>query len=158
MDTSGNERHFVSFEEFVLSAEARGMTCPEFAREVGIEENGIYVILTGDGKFRFFDGKCEIPCPPGFEISKRIGDCVQDSGIRNLTIPESVENIERYAFSSCPSLESVTIPKSARCIGEVAFFGCSLRSVSIPESVESIDMGAFLNCSSLRSVTIPKSV
>ena len=71
----------------------------------------------------------------------------------------SVTSIGNYAFGTCYSLTSVTIPSSVTTIGEHAFYGCSgMTSVTIPSSVTSIGNSAFENCSSLTSATIPNSV
>ena len=81
------------------------------------------------------------------------------SSLTSVTIPNSVKNIEEWAFNSCSSLTSVTIPNSVKSIGNNAFGGCSsLTSVTIPNSVTSIGYGVFRNCISLTSVTIPNSV
>lgn len=42
-----------------------------------------------------------------------------------ITIPESVEKIETYAFNSCSSLGSVVIGSNVNEIGENAFYGCN---------------------------------
>ena len=92
----------------------------------------------------------------------------KDAYVGNIIIPESttyngttysVTTIDRYAFSDCSGLTSVTIPNTVTSIGEYAFSGCSgLTSVTIPNSVTSIGNGIFFNCSGLTSVTIPNSV
>ena len=65
-------------------------------------------------------------------------------------------SIGDWAFSGCSGLKSITIPDSVTSIGEYAFFGCSgLTSIVIPDSVTSIGDSAFLGCSGLISITIP---
>lgn len=81
------------------------------------------------------------------------------SGLKSVTIGNSVTSIGDNAFSGCDGLISIIIPDSVTSIGDNAFFGCSgLTSVTIPNSVTGIGYQAFHNCSSLTSVTIPDSV
>ncbi|MDD6131665.1 MAG: leucine-rich repeat protein, partial [Bacteroidales bacterium] len=81
------------------------------------------------------------------------------SGLKSVTIGNSVTSIGEYTFYNCSGLKSVTIGNSVTSIGECAFRGCSgLTSVSIPNSVNSIGVAAFYECSGLTSVTIPNSV
>ena len=82
-----------------------------------------------------------------------------NSTLQEIVIPESVTDIEDYAFGSCSKLTSVTIGDGVTSIGESAFRNCSsLTSITIPESVTSIGQSAFSSCSSLTSITIPNSV
>ena len=77
----------------------------------------------------------------------------------DITIPEDVKGIGRYAFVGCTSLTSVIIPGSVQEISNHAFAGCSsLASVTISEGVKGISWYAFEGCTSLTSVTIPGSV
>ena len=67
--------------------------------------------------------------------------------------------IDNYAFYTCYSLSSVSIPSGITSIGAQAFNGCySLVSVSIPSGVTSIDTNVFYYCHSLASVSLPSGV
>ncbi|MDE5941720.1 MAG: leucine-rich repeat domain-containing protein, partial [Muribaculaceae bacterium] len=77
----------------------------------------------------------------------------------NLTIPNTVTIIGRYALNSCNKITSVEIPDKVTDIGEYSFEGCSsLTSLTIPDSVTKIWEGAFRGCMGLKSVLIGKSI
>ena len=81
------------------------------------------------------------------------------STLTSISIPNTVMSIEKNAFVSCTSLTSITIPNNVVSIGEFAFNGCdSLTSVYIAYGVTHIGDGAFNSCPSLSSITIPNSV
>jgi hypothetical protein len=74
-------------------------------------------------------------------------------------IPSSVTNINRYSFSHCSNLTSITIPSLVTTIGDSAFAYCSrLISIDIPSSVINIvkngGHSAFNYCISLASITV----
>ena len=76
-----------------------------------------------------------------------------------IEIKEGTKGIAGSAFEDCTGLKSITIPDSVTSIGEYAFYGCTgLTSVTIPDSVTSIGGSAFSDCTGLKSVTIPDSV
>lgn len=50
---------------------------------------------------------------------------VNDQPVTELTIPEGVTNIYKYAFTGCTSITALTIPNSVEEIGEDAFANCS---------------------------------
>ncbi len=90
-------------------------------------------------------------------VDKWIVEC--DTSVTSVRLRTDTVGIADSAFSSCSTLESVTIPNSVTSIGNGAFYECSsLTSVAIPESVTSIGAYAFRSCTSLTSVTIPNSV
>lgn len=79
--------------------------------------------------------------------------------MHSVTIPNSVTNIEGYAFQHCSNLTSVTIPNSVTNIGMFAFANCkSLSSIIIPNGITRITRGMFAVCTGLTSVSIPNSV
>ena len=68
----------------------------------------------------------------------------------HITLDEGTLGITSYAFSNCSGLKSVTIGNSVTSIGSYAFRDCSgLTSVTIGNSVTSIGESAFYNCSGL---------
>jgi len=72
-------------------------------------------------------------------------------------IPDSVTEIEKYAFYGCTSLNSVTITNSVNYIGDSAFSSCSsLTTITIPDSIINIGSDAFKGCSSLTSIIVDK--
>ena len=79
--------------------------------------------------------------------------------IKNLIIPETVQELKSYVFQKCRGLTSVEIPNSVTSIGIEAFAFCSgLTSIEFPNSVTSIGRSAFNGCSGLTSIKIPNSV
>ena len=81
------------------------------------------------------------------------------SGLKSITIPNSVTSIGNYAFDGCTGLASITIPNSVTSIGQYAFRDCSgLTSITIPNSVTSIGNNTFQFCTGLTSIEIPNSV
>ena len=62
----------------------------------------------------------------------------------HFTVPETVKEIEPYAFNNCANLESVTVSEGVKSIGESAFYGCtSLVDIELPDSLREIGVFAF---------------
>lgn len=78
--------------------------------------------------------------------------------VKTVSLPNATR-IEYGAFSSCPSLESVSLSKNLTSIGSLAFAYCqSLRQMNVPQSVSYIGDRAFINCYNLESVTLPYNI
>ena len=75
--------------------------------------------------------------------------------LRSVIIPDSVEIIEKDAFSYCGNLCSVIFSDGLKIIGKNAFYGCgNLFKIKIPETVEKIGTFAFGGCENLWCVYI----
>lgn len=89
--------------------------------------------------------------------------------LTSITIPINVTNIEKYVFSYCNELTSITVEEGNDvydsrndCNGIIEtatntlIAGC--QNTVMPNSVTCIGQGAFCGCNSIFSVTIPENV
>ena len=71
----------------------------------------------------------------------------------------TVTKIGEWAFNKCNSLTEVTIPNTVIEIDYQAFYYCSnLKKVTIHEGVKTIGPTAFIGCTQLTSITIPGTI
>lgn len=89
-----------------------------------------------------------------------IGYCAfKGTGLRSVTLPDSVFQIAGEAFADCTALTAVRLPEGIYDISDRCFKGCtSLRSINIPSTVVNIWGEAFADCTSLSSVVFPESL
>ncbi len=91
------------------------------------------------------------------------------TGLKSITIPDSVTSIGEEAFAGCSGLTSITVAKgntkyhsAGNCLIETEsktlIAGCKNSIIPTDGSVTSIGEGAFYNCTGLTNVTIPDSV
>lgn len=76
-----------------------------------------------------------------------------DSQNMEITLPDNVTVIGKYAFAMNDTLETVIMP-SVKVIEKGAFFECSKLNTVIAEKVISIGISAFENCVGLTLVTL----
>ena len=88
---------------------------------------------------------------------KEIGDnAFAGTGIREMTLPTSLEYLGEQAFSSCPNLQSVTINHNVAEFGNYAFAYCdSLKNFYLSPEVTYIGKSTFINCDGLDVVRVP---
>ena len=83
--------------------------------------------------------------------SEAFADC---SSLIDITISNSVKEIEHYTFSDCSNLQNITLGNSIEVIRSNAFSDCTnLNHITIPYSVKEIETGGVL-CSNLTTVKI----
>ncbi len=79
--------------------------------------------------------------------------------IKRVELGQNVNLNSTYAFQTCYSLETITIPVGVTDIGGMSFQYCtSLKSIVIPINVSSINQHAFSYCGSLNSVSLPNRI
>lgn len=77
------------------------------------------------------------------------------SKIESIVIPDSVKSIENGAFAYCSELTHIELGPNINNIGAYAFKECSsLSSIKIPEKIVFIRFGSFQKCDSLKNITI----
>ena len=104
------------------------------------------------------NGYTEVVVPEGVKIIG-FGALANCDTLETLRLPESLETIERYAFSGCSALKEVTVPANVKKIDESAFADCrGLTRISLPDGLTEIGDDAFARCTSLAAVTIPAGV
>lgn len=76
----------------------------------------------------------------------------------SVSIPDTVTDIKKEAFTNCVALKQVKISNGLKTIEDSAFFGCeALTELSLPEGLKSIGDEAFSNCFALKKLTIPST-
>jgi len=88
-------------------------------------------------------------------------ECFYYSGVKNLTIPNSVSVIESFAFASCSFLKQITLPKNKHFVklSNSLFQECvSLKSIEIPSSVKTISSYCFHACKLLQKIKLPSFI
>lgn len=87
------------------------------------------------------------------------GALFEGTGLKTVTLPESVTSIGSWAFANCAKLEQVSFPADLTSIGLSAFENCTaLTAVTLPKRLTELGGAVFENCSALKSVWIPKSL
>ncbi|MCR5350777.1 MAG: leucine-rich repeat protein [Acholeplasmatales bacterium] len=92
----------------------------------------------------------------GYKLTKIDDNAFSSSSLKNITLPDTVEEIGQRAFSTSVSLESFTMPENLTKIGNSAFEDCkSLTKVTSNINLEYIGEKAFYGCSKVENFYIP---
>lgn len=75
--------------------------------------------------------------------------------IQSVSIPDTVNYIDTYAFLKTTSLKSIKIPANVKKIGIQSFYESGIKRCSIGKGLGEIDDFAFSHCYRLKSISIP---
>ncbi len=115
--------------------------------------------ITKIGKNAFRDSKLKTIIVPNSVVEIEAYAFKNCNSLTKINIPENIKNIEEHTFDNCKSLPYINIPQSVINIEEYAFYSCSsLTSLTLPNGIQKIKDYAFRQCSSLKSINIPSNV
>lgn len=128
-----------SFDGFIYHEEEDYIVIDEYRGESEVLKipekiNGKVVKKIGD----FFGGE------PAVELTL--------CNVKEITIPNTVEEIGINAFIYTKKLKKLEIPSNVKKIGKGAFERSGLKSISIPNGVKIIEEGTFSGCYNLEKV------
>lgn len=148
-------RSVSALEEVKLPANLKIISNASFSECTNLKTIDLPDTVTEIGAFAFADCTSlkDFTIPDGI---KSIGEAAfYNSGITSLVVPESVETIDKLAFSHMANLTNATIP--AGC--GITFSGCkNLKTAKITGNPTVIDNYMFNECSQLTDFEIPGSV
>ena len=79
------------------------------------------------------------------------------SALKTIQLPDTVEVIDRSAFSGLDSVTELRLPKNVKEIQRYTFFGCGkLKTIVLPEQLESFENSSLWGCPSLKKIKISK--
>lgn len=89
------------------------------------------------------------------ESIENIGDyAFQNTRIKNVVMPANLKRIGNGAFESCHNIQNIELNEGLEIIAERAFIWSSVKNLKIPGTVRSVGTNAFWNNNSLRSLEI----
>ncbi len=79
--------------------------------------------------------------------------------LNSVTLPESVNEIGRYAFAYNSALKSFDFSSGVKALGDYAFYSCSsLEAALLPDGLTDLGKAAFEGCKRLSEVTLPDNL
>lgn len=151
---------FVSLTELVISSTAL-TALPEYSFYESVKLSSVTITSPLQTLNQYCFCGCtalqELVIPSSIKSIRN--DCFQNTGFRNITIPDTVQYVGVRCFSNCAHLSAATVGSGLNSIPDYCFQYCTiLRNITIKEGITSIGDRAFTRCDSLSSITIPNSV
>ena len=77
--------------------------------------------------------------------------------LKSIVIPDTVTEIQSFAFLNCDNLDDVVMSKNIEKIGERAFLGPNCYEINLPDTLKELGDGAFSNCK-FTELIIPRNI
>ena len=129
--------------------------------------NGYAIFLNNDGsetKLSWDELKLEENGKKyGYNVNdihdKKLGNCAFcRTEIKEIAVPEGIEDIKWCGFENCKQLEKVILPSTLKRIENLAFAETAIKEIEIPENVELVKELAFRDCKQLEKIIAPKGL
>ena len=120
--------------------------------EFTLTEDSSFYVVTG---YTGYEKNVEIPnLHDGLRIIRIAEQAFRENTyIETLTMPNTIQTVDAYAFYGCTSLKTVNIPESVKDLNEYTFANCtSLETVTLNYKITKIGAHAFENCESLTQI------
>ncbi len=124
--------------------------------EIPSTHNGLPVTIIGSNAFKGCSSIKKVVIPSS--IKKIHSNAFEASGIEEISIPSTVDEIEECAFKDCTALHSVELYEGFKTIPDNMFENCtSLEYIKLPSSLEFIGKYAF-SCSGLKEMVLSENI
>ena len=105
-----------------------------------------------EGTFQNCTSLQSIELPDGLQYIRKYA--FKGSGLTEITIPDSVIEIEDSAFRECANLSKVTLGERVKTLGQYTFYKCPVLSgMALPDSLTTMGIYCFAECDKLVAVT-----
>lgn len=138
-----------------------GYVVPTTEPDLKDDNFGFYIINSKELMLtRYYGngGKVEIPATfKGYNVTIIGHSVFNGKNVEEVVMPDSITEVQDYAFSGNKGLKSATLSKNLKVLGINAFFNCkALTSIELPATLK--EMGSYAFCATgLTSVVIPES-
>lgn len=89
------------------------------------------------------------------KVNGSIGAFDSISTLTSISLPNSIVEIQDYAFYDCVNLKTIRMSEGVQSVGKMVFYNCvALEEVTLPASIKSLSHGVFFDCKNLTKITI----
>lgn len=145
-------------EKLSIQAEEYSILDGSFSNTLLLKDVKLYNRCKSIGNSAFsYSGITEIDIP---ESTEEVGNCAfeYDEELKNVRFNNEMWYLGNNMFSGCVALTDIMLPKGIKSIRDSVFSGCkSLSNIEIPYGVENIGYDAFVYCN-IDKLTLPETV
>jgi len=141
------------FTYYIMNGEAIAIDCDTTLTSVTVPAtvNG-YPVTTLRETFKDNTALKTVTLSDGLKTIE--SEAFSGSGITSIEIPDSVTEVDGFAFYECKELKTATLSKNMKEVATYCFAYTGLTSVTIPGNIKVIREYAFCGCPGIENITI----